>query len=180
MAESELTTVARPYARAIFARALDGSSDLDSWSAMLGQLAAVVQDNGLRAALDNPLLAAADKARLLIDIMADVLRREGLNLINLLAENGRISLLPSIAASFALLKASYEETIRVEVVSAYAVDAMEQEKLRKALSEKLRRQVSLTARVDAALIGGVIIRAEDTVIDNSVRGKLEKLSQAMA
>ena len=125
MAESELTTVARPYARAAFSEALSKASGLEFWSTMLGQLAAVVQDQSVEAALDNPLLTTDATAKLLIDIMADELSQEGKNFVVVLAENGRISLLPSIADTYELLKANHEKTMNVEIISAYDVDANE-------------------------------------------------------
>lgn len=180
MAESELTTVARPYARAAFSEALNAEGGLARWSNQLGQAAAAVLNDTVATALDNPLLTKDQKAALLVDVMGDELDQQGKNFVAVLAENDRIMLLPTILDMFQLLKANHEKTMDVELVSAYEVDAAEQDKLGKALSEKLQREVNISSSVDASLIGGVVVRAEDTVIDNSVRGKLNKLSQAMS
>jgi F-type H+-transporting ATPase subunit delta len=101
------------------------------------------------------------------------------NFLIVLAENGRLALLPNISEIFELLKAEYEKTINVEVTSAYEVSSEETEKLSDALHKKLQREVNLTTHVDESLLGGVVIKAEDSVIDGSVRGKLRKLSQAL-
>ena len=88
-------------------------------------------------------------------------------------------MLPVIAELYEIQKANHEKTIEVEITSAYEVDEAAQQQLSDALKQKLQREVNLSTTVDQSLIGGVIIRTEDTVIDNSVRGKLEKLSQVL-
>ena len=179
MAESELTTVARPYARAAFAQALGEASGLSSWSTMLGLLAATVQQELVKVALDNPKLTTEDEASLVIQVMGEELSETASNFVHVLAKYNRISLLPVIAELYELQKANHEKTIEVEVTSAYEVDDAAQQQLSDALKQKLQREVNLSTAVDQSLIGGVIIRTEDTVIDNSVRGKIEKLSQVL-
>jgi len=179
MAESELATIARPYARAAYARALDEDGGLEKWSGMLGLLAETVSHEKVRAALDSPVLSTADEAKLLIDILEDELTDGAGNFVHVLDQYGRISLLPQIWEQFELLKASHEKTMDVEVVSAFEVTEEEKEQLMSSLRRKLQREINIDAKVEASLLGGVIIRAEDTVIDNSVRGKLAKLSQAL-
>lgn len=179
MAESELTTIARPYARAAFTQALEEASGLENWSRMMNLLSGTVQNANVRAALDNPRLTISDEAAIVIDIMGEELNTQGQNFVKVLADYRRISLLPQIADMFHLLKAHHEKTMNVEIVSAYEIDEATSAKLASALKERLQREVNLSSSVDASLIGGVVIRAEDTVIDNSVRGKLEKLSQVL-
>ena len=179
MAESELTTVARPYARAAFSDALDDASGLTDWSKMLKLLSATFQQPAIGTALDNPLLTTNDKAKLLLDILAGELSVKGENFVKVLAEYDRISLLPHISNMYELMKSHHEKTMEVEVISAYEVDEADEAKLAEALKKKLQRDVNLSSTVDPGLLGGVVIRAEDTVIDNSVRGKLEKLAQVL-
>ena len=179
MAESELTTIARPYARAAFSQALDEASGLANWSRMMGLLSAAVRNSAVQVALDNPKLTINDEAAIVIDIMGEELSPLGQNFVRVLADYDRISLLPQIAEMFELLKAHHEKTMDVEVVSAYEVDEATGKALASGLKQKLQREINLSSSVDVSLIGGAIIRAEDTVIDNSVRGKLEKLSQVL-
>ncbi len=73
MADSELTTIARPYARAAFSQALDETSGIENWSGMLGLLAAAIQQAVVESALNNPLLTTEDQAKLVIDIMGEEL-----------------------------------------------------------------------------------------------------------
>jgi F-type H+-transporting ATPase subunit delta len=96
--------------------------------------------------------------------------------VQVLADYDRLSLLPVIAAQFDVLKANHEKTIEVSVTSAYDLSEQEQATLKEALHRKLQRTVALETATDSDLLGGVVIRTEDTVIDDSVRGKLEKLA----
>lgn len=179
MADAELATIARPYARAVFSKALDEEGGLEKWSRMLGALALTVSNDRVKAALENPRLTTADEAKTLSGLLDDELSEGGRNFVSVLAEYGRLNLLPQIWELYELLKANHEKTMDVEVISAFEVTDEEKEQLMSSLKRKLQREINIDARVEQSLLGGVIIRAEDTVIDSSVRGKLNKLSQAL-
>jgi F-type H+-transporting ATPase subunit delta len=179
MAEAELTTVARPYARAVFSRAIDEPSGLGSWSRMLGLMAAAASQAVVKKALDNPVLTTAQESALLCDLLGDELTKEGRNFLVVLGEHGRIPLLPQISELYEHLKAQHEKTMDVTVTSAFEVDEADQTRLEEALKRRLQKDIKLSSSVDPGLLGGVVIRTEDTVIDNSVRGKLAKLARAL-
>ena len=179
MAEAELTTIARPYARAAFSEALNEASGLETWSRMLSMLASTVSNKTVAEALDNPRLTTEGEAALVIDVMGEELNDQGQNFVHVLAKYGRISLSPEISNMYELFKANHEKTMDVEITSAYEVEEADKVLLGDALKKKLQREITISSTVDASLLGGVIIRAEDTVIDNSVRGKLSKLSHAL-
>lgn len=180
MAEAELTTIARPYARAAFSHAIDETSGgLDRWSRMLTLLSAASRDERVQRALDNPMMTTAQECELIFDILGDELSQQGRNFVSVLAEYGRLSLLPEIADIFEQLKAQHEKTMDVKVTSAFDIDGADEEKLGAALKRRLQKEINLSTQVDRSLLGGIVIRAEDTVIDNSVRGKLEKLAHAL-
>ena len=179
MAEAELSTIARPYARAAFAYAVEQEGGLGRWSSMLGLMASAVSQDVVTAKLDDPRLTTEDGAAFLGSLLDTDINDDARNFINVLAEYGRIELLPNIAEQYELLKADHERTINVEVTSAYEVSDEESDKLSAALQTKLQRDINLTTAVDASLVGGVVIKAEDTVIDGSIRGKLRKLSQVL-
>ena len=115
----------------------------------------------------------------MIGLLGDELSDKGQNFVTVLSTYGRIALLPTIAEIFELLKANHEKTMDVTLTSAFEVSAEDSSKLSEALKKRLQREVNLSTTVDKALLGGVIIRTEDTVIDNSVRGKLQKLAQVL-
>lgn len=179
MAEAELTTIARPYARAAFARGLDVTGGLGDWSSMLGLLAEAVRQKVVRDALDNPRLTTAQESQLLFDLLGDDINAEGRNFVNILAQYGRLSLLPNISVIFEQLKHQHEKTMDVSVTSAFDVEQADQDKLSEALRRRLQKEINLSTSVDKSLVGGVIVRTEDTVIDDSVRGKLEKLAHVL-
>ena len=180
MAEAELATIARPYARAAFSYALDESDGLQGWSGMLKLLSAIAGEQIVRDALDDPMLSGEDGSKLLTSILGDELSQEAINFVGVLGENGRIELLPEISDMFELLKANHEKTMEVEIASAYEVNDGEKAALSEALSNRLQRKINLETTLDPSLLGGAIIKAEDTVIDNSVRGKLQKMSHALS
>ncbi|HTR01377.1 MAG TPA: F0F1 ATP synthase subunit delta [Candidatus Acidoferrum sp.] len=175
---AQLTTLARPYAKAAFGTA-ESSGQLAAWSKGLGLLAAVAQQPRVAAALSDPSRNTGLQAQTLIDLCGGELDAKVQNFVLVLAANKRLALLPQIIELFEQLKAERERTVDVDVVSAFPIDGAAEQQLAAALKQKLQRDVKLTASVDKDLIGGVVVRAGDTVIDNSVRGRLKKLAEAM-
>ncbi len=145
---AELTTLARPYAKAAFEHA-QAHQQLASWSAMLGLAAAVSQDDTMQRVLKAPRLTSADKAATFIDVCGDKFDVKVQNFIHVVAENDRLPLLPEIAALFDLYKAEQEKSVDVEVTSAFALNQEQQDKLAKVLSARLDREVRLQVAEDA-------------------------------
>ena len=175
---AELTTMARPYAKAAFEIA-DAAGQLAQWSEMLALTAAVSQQESVVKLLNSPALTAEQKAKQFADVCGDQLSAEAVNLVNTLAENQRLSLLPQIQELFELHKAQREQSVDVEVTTAFDLSPELQDQLAKALTTKLNREVTLSTNVDKAILGGALVRAGDTVIDGSVRGRLAKLAETM-
>ena len=175
---AELTTLARPYAKAVFAEAQEKSA-LDAWSSDLATLAAFAADADMAKVLVHPSLTAQQQAQALIDVCGDKLNDAAKNLVAVLAENKRLPLLPEIAALYEEFKAQLQNTVDVVVTSAFELSSEQAEKLAQALKAKLQCDVRMSSEVDESLIGGAIIRAGDLVIDGSVTGKLSKLAEAM-
>jgi F-type H+-transporting ATPase subunit delta len=118
-------------------------------------------------------------AQTLIDLGGSELDAKAQNFVLVLAANKRLALLPDIATLFEELKADYEKTVDVEVISAFGMDSSAESSLVAALKKRLQRDVKLNVTVDRALIGGMIVRAGDLVIDGSVRGRLNKLAESI-
>jgi F-type H+-transporting ATPase subunit delta len=102
------------------------------------------------------------------------------NLIATLAANRRLSYLPEIAARYEQLRADAERTVEVTVTSAVALSAEQRTAYTTALSKRLGRQVHLHCETDPSLLGGAVVRADDLVIDGSVRAGLSQLAAATA
>lgn len=176
MDSGKLTTIARPYAAAAFEYALANKS-LTQWERLLQSAATMTQDKALTKLLGSPDITPNKLADLYCSVLSKDLTQQQKNFILLLAENGRLQAIPAIALLFAEARAVHEKSILVEVTSATVLSADYQKKLVTALTKRLQRQVELQCSVDPSLLGGVIIRAGDTVIDGSIRGKLTRLNE---
>lgn len=178
------STIARPYAKALFDVA-HADKKLGPWSDALNAAAAVLGDARAKRVLANPDLDRGKRADFVRAVSvglngADLLETsQGKALLALLAENDRLAALPEIAAQFDALKADAENKVKAKLVSATPVDASVADRVKQALQKRMGREVELELEVDASLIGGAIVRAEDMVIDGSVRTRLEQLARAM-
>ena len=175
---AELTTLARPYARAAFESAR-ADSQLNEWAQALAVAAAVASEPKVKQLLAAPGLTAAQKSAAFADVCGSELSDKFKNFVSVLAENKRLALLPFIQTLFIDLKSQLEKAINVEVSTAFEISAETQSQLVIALTKKLDRVVTLESSSDKSLIGGAVIRAGDTVIDGSVKGRLAKLAEAM-
>lgn len=176
---AELTTLARPYAKAAFEYA-DANNALSNWATMLSELAVVVVDEKVAKLLSDPAATSEENASALITLMGDSLDAKGQNFVRNVAANKRIDLFGEISKLFDLMKSQREQVLEVEITSAYEMQNGEKSKIADALSKNLNRQVTLTCDTDTSLIGGALIHAGDTFIDGSVSGRLAKLTEAMS
>jgi F-type H+-transporting ATPase subunit delta len=175
---AELSTLARPYAKAAFEYAREHNA-LAQWSGQLATAATVAADEGMGAVLNNPSLTDDQQAQTLIGVCGDALGAKMKNFVSILASNKRLSLLPGISSQFELFKANQEKSVDVEVISAFDLADATTDRLADVLGKKLEREVKVSTSTDQEHLGGVLIRAGDLVIDGSVRGRLNKLAEAL-
>jgi len=175
---AEPSTIARPYAEAAFKLA-DAHGKLAEWSAALANLAAVSADARVRAAIGDPNLAAAKIAGLFIAVLAGKLSGEAENFVRVLADNGRLGVLPEIRAQYEALKNAREGVVEAEVQSAFELDAGQVADLVARLEKKTGRKIRARVSVDKSLIGGVRVVIGDKVIDGSARAQLGALETAL-
>ncbi|OYY95387.1 MAG: hypothetical protein B7Y41_02470 [Hydrogenophilales bacterium 28-61-23] len=171
----ERATLARPYAEAIAKLAAEASS-WNLWSERLALLAMVAGDEQVRDLAGNPAVPAARVADVVLAVCGEKLGVEVDNLARLLVENKRLGLLPEIVALFEAIKAAQEGELVAHVISAFALDAGQMAGFVAKLEARFGRKVTATQSVDDALIGGVVIKVGDEVMDASVRGGLEALA----
>ncbi len=176
---AEKSTIARPYAEAVFETA-QASGQLKEWSALLQTVALITIDEGMQSIIGNTSVNKEQLAQLIVDVAADVMTDQGRNLVRLLTENRRLNVVAEISEQFETLKAEAEKTVEAEIVSAQEVSAAQQTLIADKLKARLGREVSLKCTVDESLMGGAIIKAGDMVIDGSVSGQLNKLSVELA
>ncbi len=174
---AELSTIARPYAEAVFASAVEAQS-LAAWQEILDRLALVASDASVQSSVSDPRLPVAQQVELFAAFVPDA--DPGVrNFLTVLADNARLTALPEIAAQFRDLKASREGSADAIVVSAYPLDDADLGRLVETLEKRFGRKIKPQVSVDNALIGGVTVRVGDEVIDASVRGQLAAMDTAL-
>lgn len=175
---SELSTLARPYAKAAFEYAAAANA-LQAWDEMLHGAALVVSDDKVADLLSSPSYTVAGQVEVVAEILGDSIDGPMRNFLTALAKNRRLPMLPKILELFRGMKDARERRVEVEVVAADDISPEQQQSLAAALSRRLEREVALSTTIDKSLIGGLVIRAGDTVFDGSVRGRLTKLAKAL-
>ena len=176
---AEKSTIARPYAQAIFSLAAD-QKRLSEWSDQLALTATIVKDANLAALIGNPRIAKEKIGALVIDVCGKKLDKAGQDMVRVLVDNDRLELLPEIAAQFEEYRAEAEKVVQAQVTSAFPVSAKQQADIISALKKRLGREVTLECHVDKTLLGGAIVRAGDMVIDGSITGHLDRLTHALS
>ncbi|HGX93165.1 MAG TPA: F0F1 ATP synthase subunit delta [Candidatus Tenderia sp.] len=175
---AEKTTIARPYAEAVFKLAQQ-QGQLKEWSERLQLCAAIASNPEMAALIGNPKIGNRQLTGLFGELCGDRLDEHGKNFIATLVENDRLGLLPEIAELYEQARAEAEGVISAEVVSAMPLGDAERQKIAESLKKRLGRDVELECSVDEGLLGGAVIRAGDLVIDGSARGQVERLSNAL-
>lgn len=171
-------TIARPYAKAAFATATQNKM-IAEWSKFLQATGWIMQQPKAQFFLQDPKLIAQQRYEWLVAMCTEVMIPAGKNFLQLLAENQRLNLLPEVAELFEHYRTEQGRIINVKVTAVYPLDKTEQENIAQVLKKRLQRDVTLEHHLDETLIGGMIIRADDQVIDSSLRTKLNRLRTAL-
>ncbi len=171
---SKQTAIARPYAKALFEIALQQRT-ISLWSELLQLTTFIIKQPEVQALLDSPHVTAQQCGDFLLKICQPKLTSESENFLKLLAQRDRLAIIPEITELFAVYRAEQEKLAKVRITSALPLNKDEQENLARKLKQRLQREVVLECRVDSSLIGGLIIQADDLVIDGSIRSKLTRL-----
>jgi F-type H+-transporting ATPase subunit delta len=175
---AELATIARPYAEALFRVAKAGN--LSAWSELVSEMAQVAAHPDVQALSRNPNVTDKQIADTLLALLKSPLNDEAKNLVNMLVENGRVTLLPEIGAQFHVLKNALEGAADADIASAFALSDAQVKDLVGKLEKKFGRKLNPAVTVDSSLIGGVRVVVGDEVLDTSVRAKLQQLHVALA
>lgn len=175
---AETITIARPYAEAVFDLAKQENA-LSAWSEMLQFAAAVVTAPEVSALIGDPRVPVDKLEAFLLSVSEGKLNAQGANLIKVLAQNGRLSVLPDISTLFEQLKFEQEGELDAEIVSAFPLDEKQTAALAGRLEARFGKKVTTRVSVDESLIGGVRIVIGDHVIDQSVRAQLAGMAQTL-
>ncbi len=169
--------VARRYARALFNAAVRAQS-IEPVNEALQQLLSVLHEQPpLRHLLLNPLIPRERKQQMVQDTIGRSTHPLLASLLSVLVDKRRERLLTEVAREFGELRDEHLGIVRVQATTAYPLDSQQQEALIRSLERRTSRTVVLDTRVDPSLIGGIVVRIGDTIIDGSVRGQLLRLRQ---
>jgi F-type H+-transporting ATPase subunit delta len=174
---AELATIARPYAEALFRVAKAGN--LAAWSDLVSEMAQVAGHPDVKSFANNPKLSDQQITETFLSLLKSNVSPEAKNFVAMLAENGRLSLLPEIAEQFHALKNAQEGAADAEITSAFELTDAQVKDLVATLEKKFGRKLNPTVTVDASLIGGVRVAVGDEVLDTSVRAKLQKMHMTL-
>lgn len=170
----QTTTAARPYAQAVYDLASEQNA-LTAWSSTLALLSQIACDANMRVLIKDPRISKQQIATLIHEVAGSGLDEQGRNLVSLLAERERLGLVPEIARLYEQHRADAEGSIDVEVITAYALESAQEAGIAAAVKQRVGKEVNVSTRIDASLIGGAVIRMGDSVIDLSLRGRLDAL-----
>lgn len=174
-----MLALARPYARAAFEYAQQQQA-IAIWSEQLKKLAQLSQNTTVSKLLQNPNYSGHQQVEILLALLENKNLNANLeNFIKVLAENDRLNLLPDIATLFDQLVAEHQKVLHGQVMAAIKLDEPFLQQLNLALNKKLGKTVQLETHIDPSLIGGVVVRVGDLVLDGSVRGELQRLRQTV-
>ena len=175
---AEVSTIARPYALAAFKQAKE-ENKLSEWSEMIETLTTIVSDPQMKGLIANPRVKRDDLAELIIDIADKALSDTGKNFVRVLAEKNRLKYVPDVRRVYEEERAESEGRSQVKVISAYELNDAEKKKIVSSMAKRLGTEVDLSVDVDDSLIGGVVIRAGDLVIDASLKGRMSRLANSL-
>ena len=175
---AEVSTIARPYALAAFKQAKQ-EGKLSEWSDMIEALSVIVSDPLVKGLIANPRVKREQLADLIIEVGGKALSDTGKNFVRVLAEKGRLKFVPEVRKIYEQERAESEGRSKVQVTSAFELNDAEKKKITSSMSKRLGTDVDLSVEVDDSLIGGVVIRAGDLVIDASLRGRMNRLANTL-
>lgn len=171
-------TVARPYAKAAFEFAAV-KKQLAQWSEMLEAAKSIIQNEAVENMLKDPCVSADQVMAFIYSIDAQLFNSDFKNFLNVLSENKRLPFIPYISEHFEALRAEAEQVMNVEITSAFELSDKYKEQFIQALKKRMKCEIALSAKTDASILAGAIVRAGDLLIDGSLRGRLARLNDAM-
>lgn len=175
---AEAATIARPYAGAVFGLA-EKSGALADWLRALAAMARIASHPEMQGWIGNPNLAPRQLYDLFLSFGAGDLPAELRNFVRLLIANDRLGLLPEIHAQFVQLKNEHDGVVEAEIRTAFPLDNKQVASLVADLERRFKHRVQPRVSQDKELIAGVRIAVGDSIIDGSVRGKLEDMAAAL-
>lgn len=176
---AELSTIARPYADALFETARGTGEGLDRWLAVVEDLASLMSHPQVAQVVADPKLGDSQVVDLLASLVKQPLPAAGVNFLKLLVANQRLAVLPQVAVQFRQLKNDAEGVADCLIETAFPMADGQVDELVSALAKRFGTKLRPSVQVNPALIGGVRIAVGDQVLDNSVRARLNQMQTAL-
>lgn len=174
---AELATLARPYAEALFEVAAKG--DVLAALQQMDALSAVAADDGLRQFAESPKVTSEQVFDLISSVVSTPMSAMLQNLLRAVIDNGRLTVLPEIAAQFHALANAGAGVSDAMVSSAFPIESSQLPDVVSALERRFGRKLNVTVAVEPALIGGIRVVVGDEVMDTSVKARLEQMRAAL-
>ena len=175
---AEISTIARPYAVAIFNLAKEEKS-LSDWSDMLFLMSSIVENKDIKLFIQDSKVLDVDREKVLLDICGNQINNLGKNLIKLLVEYKRLLILSEITSVFESLKADDEGAMEAQIIMAEKPDEKMVENLINSLEKRFDKKIEGKVVIDKSIVGGTKIIVGDSVIDASVREQLDNLAYTL-
>lgn len=168
-------TIARPYAKAIFAIAIK-NNNIQEWKKILIMISKIVSLKQIRPFLSgalSPKYLSLIFTKITYDIIND--NEHAKNLIKLLAEYQRFQITSHILQQFLTLEAQYKNILIIEVSTAYALQETDIKKIQKILEQFFLKKIKLFCKVNPRMLGGLIIKQNDMIFDFSIENHFKQL-----
>lgn len=175
---AEQSTLARPYARAAFSWA-QSQGNVADWAQYLDRLASLTELGAVRDFLRTPRISVAQRAQVVLELSGDLRPAGADNLIRLLCENGRLTALPAVAAEFSRLREEAESTLEATITTAVPLEQGIADRITQLLERRLGQKVDAHFDQQPEIIGGILVRVGDQVIDATIASRLRRLTAAM-
>ena len=174
MAGNELI---RGYAEALFA-VVKAEGELDRVEDELYRFGKVLDSNHeLKQALSDRSIDRTQRTKILDELLADKVSQHTLALLSMVVEQGRGKQLPEIVTQLSSLAAEARDAVVAEVRSAVPLDDKQQQELAAALSKATKKKVEVKVIVDPSVLGGVVAQVGDTVIDGTIKHRLDQMKE---
>ena len=173
---SDGTTIARPYAEALFQISLDEG---EKFGDELNFLATVLRDKNLNVYLSNPAVSKDKGKKFVLSFLPKNFNQSLKNFFELLVDNSRVVFFEEILQQFHNLENEHNKKLEAKILSAFELLDNQKDSIKERLEKKFNKKVVLSCIVDKTLIGGVTISIGDYVIDGSIKRNLEILKNSV-
>ncbi|PRX35760.1 ATP synthase F1 subcomplex delta subunit [Orenia metallireducens] len=171
--------IAERYAQALFDLAMEEKALEETQTQFHGIVGAIDSNDELKQLLSHPKLSNGQKKETLTKVFEKNLSNYLMNFIKILVDKGRVDYLQAIYQQFKKLVDIQEGRLEVQVISPIELSAKYQDKLKLKLEDTTKKEVALKLKVQPELLGGLVLKIGDKIIDGSLLNHLKKLENKL-